>query len=183
MKKLNFDKKIFNWGYAYLYTLLQCVSAPGFIAMTCIVVLSAAIEEPFVIPIPEAIFLPTVAYGFVSFISFPIISVIKVGYKRLVVGSTVTYDHDTITYDKLAEYHWTAVGHVEEHHLYTVSAIDSVTATKFSYVLKGNIEKVVINNGRKLSEKRVSVVKIPNAYAAFPRFSAEALAPHQSSDQ
>lgn len=61
------------------------------------------------------------------------------------------------------------VGHVEEHHIYTVSQIESVTPTKFAYVVRGNIEKVVINNGRKLDSKSVGTVKIPKAYANMER--------------
>ena len=32
-------------------------------------------------------------------------------------------------YDKLAEKMWTAVGHVEEHHIYTVSQVNSIKLT------------------------------------------------------
>lgn len=167
MKKLNFDKKTFNWGYAFMYTLLQCVFVVGFIAAVCIVVLSSTIGATFTIP--DVVLPLIVAYLFVSIVGFPLISVIKKGYKRLVIGSTVTYDGETIIYDKLADRLWTAVGHVEEHHIYTVSKIDSVTTTKFSCVIKGSIEKVVVNNGRKLESKSVSMVKIPNAYANMER--------------
>lgn len=167
MKKLSFDKKTFNWGYAFMYTLLQCIFVVGFIAAVCIVVLSSTMRATFTIP---DVALPViVAYLFVSIVGFPVVSVIKKGYKRLIIGSTVTYDKETIIYDKLADRLWTAVGHVEEHHIYTVSRIDSVTTTKFAYVVKGSIEKVVVNNGRKLESKSVSVVKIPNAYANMER--------------
>lgn len=183
MQKINFDKKIFNWGYAYIYTLLQCIFLPGFIATVCIVVMSATAKEAFTIPIPEVVFYPVVSYIFISFIGFPIVSVIKVGYRRLVAWSTVTYDDETIIYDKLAEYHWTEVGHVEEHHIYTVSKIDSITTTKFSYVINGSIEKVVLNNGRFLKSKSVRTVKIPNAYIDFPTFNAENSTLQKSSKQ
>lgn len=167
MKKLSFDKKTFNWGYAFIYTLLQCIFVVGFIAAVCIVVLSSTMRATFTIP--DVILPVIVAYLFVSIVGFPVVSVIKKGYKRLIIGSTVTYDKETIIYDKLADRLWTAVGHVEEHHIYTVSRIDSVTTTKFACVVKGSIEKVVINNGRKLESKSVSVVKIPNAYTNMER--------------
>lgn len=167
MKKLSFDKKTFNWGYAFMYTLLQCIFVVGFIAAVCIVVLSSTMRATFTIP--DVVLPVIVAYLFVSIVGFPVVSVIKKGYKRLIIGSTVTYDKETIIYDKLADRLWTAVGHVEEHHIYTVSRIDSVTITKFAYVVKGSIEKVVVNNGRKLESKSVSVVKIPNAYANMER--------------
>ena len=167
MRKLSFDKKIFNWGYAFLYTLLQYIFVAGFAASVLIVVLSATMGATFTIP--DALLPVTVAYLFVSIVGFPLVSVIKKGYKRLITGSTITYDDETVIYDKLADHLWTAVGHVEEHHVYTISQIESVTVTKAAYIVKGNIEKVVINNGRKLETKSVSTVKIPNAYANMER--------------
>lgn len=163
MEKLSFDKKTFNWGYAFIYTLLQYVFVVGFIAAVCIVVLSSTIGATFTI---SDVFLPViVAYLFISIVGFPLVSVIKKGYKRLVIGGIVICDGKTIIYDKLADRLWMVIGHTEEHHIYTVSKIDSITKTKLAYVVKGNIEKNVVNNGRILNSKSVSVVKIPNAYA------------------
>lgn len=167
MTKLSFDKKNFNWGYAFMYTLLQYVFVVGFASAVCIVVLSSTMGTTF--SIPDVLLPVIVAYLFVSIVGFPLVSIIKKGYKRLVIGSTVAYDDETIIYDKLADRLWTAVGHVEEHHIYTVSQIESVTSTKFAYVVRGSIEKVVVNNGRKLESKSVSVVRIPNAYANMER--------------
>lgn len=167
MSKFNFDKKVFNRGYAFIYTLLQYVFVLGFIFAVCIVILSSTTGMS--TTIPDSILPLAVGYLIASLIGFPLITVIKMGYKRLVAGSTVTYDGETLIYDKLADKLWTVVGHVEEHHLYTVYRIESVTPTKFSYVVKGDIEKVVINNGRKLNSKNVGIVKIPNAYASMER--------------
>lgn len=167
MSKLSFNKKTFNWGYAFVYTLLQCFFVVGFVAAVCGVVLSSTMEVTFTIP--DVVLPVIVAYLFVSLVGFPLTSIIKKGYKRLIMGSAVTYNGETIIYDKLADCLWTAVGHVEEHHIYTISKIESVTTTKFAYTIKGSIEKVVINNGRKLESKSVSVVKIPNAYGNMER--------------
>lgn len=163
MSKLSFDKKTFNWGYAFVYTILQCIFVVGFVAAVCMVVLSSTMGATFTIP--DLLLPVVVAYLFVSLVVFPLVSIIKKGYECLVKGSSVSCDGGTIIYDKLVDRLWTAVGHVEEHHIYTISKIESVTTTKFAYIIKGSIEKVVINNGRKLESKSVSVVKIPNAYA------------------
>ena len=50
MTKLSFDKKTFNWGYAFMYTLLQYVFVVGFASAVCIVVLSSTMGTTFSIP-------------------------------------------------------------------------------------------------------------------------------------
>lgn len=167
MVKLNFDKKIFNRGCAFIYTLLQYIFVAGFIFTICGIVLNSIFGTIFTVPDVLSPFIAV--YLIAAIIGFPLITVVKKGYKRLAEGSTLTYDNETLIYDKLADRLWTAVGHVEEHHVYIISQIESVTVTKAAYIIKGSIEKTVINNGRKLETKSVSVVKIPNAYANMER--------------
>ena len=169
MSKLSIDKKTFNWGYGFIYTLLQCIFVVGFVSAVCIVVLSSTMGATFTIP--DLLLPVVVAYLFVSLVGFPLVSLIKKGYERLVKGSSVSCNGGTIIYDKLADSLWTAVGHVEEHQIYTVTKINFVTTTRFFCIVKGNIEKVVVNNGRKLETTSVDTIKIPNAYANLRKLS------------
>ena len=86
-------------------------------------------------------------------------------YKRLVMGSELSYSDEILRYKKLADKLWTGVGHVEEYHLYTVLHIQSVVTTKRYFIVTGEIEEVIINNNRRLKSNRVDKVKIPKAYA------------------
>ena len=94
-----------------------------------------------------------------------IVSVIKIGYKRSLKWSKLSTEANVIIYDKLAEKMWTAVGHVEEHHIYTVSQVNSIKLTKRYFLITGKIHKVIINNDRLLEEKATTTVKIPRAYS------------------
>lgn len=161
MKQLKFDKKIFNHGYGLIYSLVQYIFAPGFLFIIFIV-LSSPVNGSITIP---DMLVPFIAiYLMASFVSFPLATILKIGYKRLIIGSTVSYSNEILIYNKLADKLWTAVGHVEEYHLFTVSQIKSVAMTKRYFIITGEIEKTVINNNRKLSSVKVDRVKIPKAY-------------------
>lgn len=81
----------------------------------------------------------------------------------------MSYFEDAICYDKLADKLWTAIGEVEEHHLYKIERVNSISKTRFYYIVKGDIEKVIINNGRQLERKNIGSVKIPVAFADMER--------------
>lgn len=165
--KFEFDKRTFNKGYGYIYTLLQNILILGFADAIIIVVLSAVWGVTCTIP---DMLQPIIAvYSLVSIVGFPIVTIIKKGYKRLIKGSTLVVKKNLLIYNKLAEKLWTAVGHVEEHHIYTVLNIDSIKITKFYYILVGDVSKEIINNGRKLDVQSVNLVKIPKAYADMER--------------
>jgi hypothetical protein len=51
MKELLFDKKVFNQGYGFIYSLLQYVFVLGFILIVTIVVLSSTMNWSITIPI------------------------------------------------------------------------------------------------------------------------------------
>lgn len=161
MKKFEFNSKIFNRQAAFPLTVMQYVSITGFIVMAIIV-----ISGPFTdlqIPIPSSI----AVFFFISFVVFPIVSVMKIGYKRGLKWSKLSTEANVIIYDKLAERMWTAVGHVEEHHIYTVSKVNSIKLTKRYFLITGEIHKVIINNDRLLEEKETTTVKIPRAYSSM----------------
>ena len=163
MKELLFDKKVFNQGYGFIYSLLQYVFVLGFILIVTIVVLSSTMNWSITIP---DMFVPFIEiYLIASFVGFPLATILKIGYKRLVMGSELSYSDEILRYKKLADKLWTGVGHVEEYHLYTVLHIQSVVTTKRYFIVPGEIEEVIINNNRRLKSNRVDKVKIPKAYA------------------
>lgn len=167
MNHIEFDRKTFNWGCGLVYTLLQYLFVVGFVSMVCSVVMSATMD--FKLTIPDSVLPVVVAYLFASIVGFPVVSIIKSGYKRLVEGSAFSYNSKGIVYDKLVSKHWTAVGHVEEHRIYSISKITTVTKSRFSYIIVGEIDECLVNNGRQLKEKKVKSVKIPNAYMGIER--------------
>lgn len=165
MKEFLFDKKVFNRGYGFIYSLLQNVFASGFILIVTIVVLSSTINWSITIP---DMFFPFIAvYLMSSFVGFPLAAILKVGYRRLVAESDLSYDGKILRYKKLTDKLWTAVGYVEEYHLYTVLHIKSVTTTRRYFIITGEIEKTIINNNRILDSVKVDRVKIPTAYVGM----------------
>ncbi len=164
MSELKFDKKVFNSGYAFVYSIMQCVFLIGFLFIVIVLCLPAN-----TFTIPDVVLPLACGYLIASIVGFPVATLLKKGYRRLIVGSSVVFNGKSIIYDKLADKLWTAVGGVEEHHIYNIEKIDSIKKTRFFYVISGNIEKVVINNGRQLEKKNVSEVRIPNAYADMER--------------
>lgn len=159
---MTFNKKLFNKGWAIYFTVLQYVTVVGFTFMVVAVILGAT-------NLPIDISIPTFAVIllFASFVLFPIVSIIKIGYRRNMKWSRITEKNGSIIYDKLAEKMWTAVGHVEEHHIYKITSISSVQQTKRYYIVNGTIEKKVINNGRTLSVDKCNFCKIKNAYTGL----------------
>lgn len=63
MKELLFDKKVFNRGYGFIYSLLQNVFALGFILIVTIVVLSSTMNWSITIP---DMFAPFIAVYLIS---------------------------------------------------------------------------------------------------------------------
>lgn len=167
MSSLYFDKKRFNWEYAFYYTIFQRFLLVGFVASVVVVLLSAILGATFTIP--DEIMPVVIIYLLVSIVGFPIISIIKKGSERLIKNSSFFCDGEILIYDRLSDNLWTAVGHVEEHHIYRILKIESVCSKRGFYIIKGNIKKEVVNNRRKLETKEVSIVKIPKAYADMER--------------
>ena len=162
--ELKFDKRIFNKGFAFVYTVLQWVFVFGFAFFIIVLCLPAN-----TFTIPDAIMPVVCAYLILAIAGFPVVTLLKKGYSRLISQSKLSYFEDAICYDKLADKLWTAVGGVEEHHLYKIERVNSISKTRFYYIVKGDIEKVIINNGRQLERKNIGSVKIPVAFADMER--------------
>lgn len=117
------------------------------------------------VTIPDAILPFALGYLLTSLVGFPAVSIIKVGYRRSLSWSKLTMDNKVIVYDRLAEKEWTAVGSVEEHHIFFIDQIESAELRTRYLLIRGRVHKKVINNNRLLEEKDISSVKIPRAYA------------------
>lgn len=159
-----FDKSTFNKNYALIFNVLKYVFSGGFLLFA-----SAFFLPANSITIPDVILPISCAYLITSVVGFPLVLVLKEGFKRLISSSELKIEENTIVYNKLTDDLWTVVGHIEEHHVYEVNTIDSVKVTRFSYEISGNIEKTVINNGRVLSKENVKRIKIPNAYLGMEK--------------
>lgn len=139
--------------------------ALGFILIVTIVVLSSTMNWSITIPDMFALFIAV--YLISSFVGFPLATILKVGYRRLVAESDLSYDGKILRYKKLTDKLWTAVEHVKEYHLYTVLHIKSVTTTRRYFIITEEIEKTMINNNRILDSIKVDRVKIPKAYVGM----------------
>ena len=137
--KFEFDKKKYNWGYAFYFSVIQCVLILGFAVALALVVLNATLSTSVTIP---DFLLPFVAiYLLVSIIGFPLVSIAKIGFRKLIRSSSLDEIDECLVYDRIADRLWTFVGHVTEHHIYRVNEIKSISHTKRFLVIQGVIEK------------------------------------------
>ena len=157
--ELHFDRRTFKLKYALVFTILQFVLVIGFAAMVIAIVLGAFTDLH--VTIPDAILPFALGYLLTSLVGFPVVSIIKVGYRRSLSWSKLTMDNKVITYDRLAEKGWS----VEEHHIFSIDQIESAELRTRYLLIRGRVHKKVINNNRLLEEKDISSVKIPRAYA------------------
>lgn len=161
--ELHFDRRTYNLRYAIVFTILQLVLVVGFAAMMIAIVLGAFTDLH--VTIPDTVLPFALGYLLTSLVGFPIVSIIKVGYRHSLSWSKLTMDNKVIVYDRLMEKEWTAVGSVEEHHIFSISQIESAEFSLRYLLIRGRVHKKVINNNRLLEEKNISSVKIPRAYA------------------
>lgn len=169
MKKYEFDRRIFNRQWAFPFTVLQYAFAAGFILMVIAVILGAATDLHITVPTAFVVVL------LISFVGFPIVSVIKVGYRRLLQWSDLFGDGEIIVYDKLREKEWTAAGHLECRNVFTVCHVDSVKVSLRYLWITGTVQRTEIYNGRLAIEQQdILAVKIPRAYAGMEDLCGEA---------
>jgi len=100
----------------------------------------------------------------IGIIGFPFSLALYRGMKNLYVKSTLKLEDDKIIYDKQASYEWTAVGHVNEKHVFIIKKIDNFNISNRWIKVYGKIEKTVINNNKQLEKKEVSYVKIARSF-------------------
>jgi hypothetical protein len=163
MRTFEFDKKIYSRQYACIYTILQYIFLPGFFIGIGIVIANAMFR--FRLAMPPIITDVFGIYLTISMFGYVIASLLKIGMRRLIQNSELSYDGKKIVYDRLTKNQYTGVGHVEEHEIYTINKADSIAKTKRFYIITGDMTKEVINNGRELSMDKIGIVKIPFAYS------------------
>lgn len=167
MEKLSFDKKVFNRGYGFVYTVLQYVFLVGFTGAACMILLNTLFSTTFMIP--EAVLPVAVVYIMASVIGFPVVLALKFGARRAIRESTLMFKDGTLIYDRMSERLITLAGYMEERQVYTVIRTETVIPKRCNYVIKGIIEKTSFHNGEILEKKTVDTVKIPNAYIGMER--------------
>ena len=169
MKKYEFDHHIFNRQWAFPFTVLQYTLAGGFILMVIAVILGAATDLHITVPTAAVVLL------LISFVGFPIVSVIKLGYRRSLQWSKLFGDGEIIVYDQLKEKAWTAVGRLELRNIFTVCHVDSIRVSRRYFWITGSVQRTEIYNGRLAREQQdILAVKIPRAYADMGDFCCEA---------
>lgn len=165
--KLHFDKSTFRWGYAYIYTVLQIFLAAGFCFVVVGIVLNNTLHVT--VSVPNALTPIVAIYIIASLVGFPLVTVMKIGQKRLVRESYVVCEENKILYHRLVDSLWTIIGHIQEKHDYEILRITSVSKTRRFYVIAGDIKKTVINNGVEVEKSNISKIKIPSAFADMER--------------
>lgn len=159
MIELKFNKGIFRKNYGIIYRILQYLFMPGFMFILTVLVLPAntITLHPTFIPLGPWLLL-------ISLVGYPIVTLLRMGQQRLIISSKLSYSDDFIYYDKLTDMSWSAIGRIEEHQIYRVKRVESIVKSRFYYTITGDIEKVVVNNGRQLSNTKVGKIKIPNSF-------------------
>lgn len=164
MKLLEFNNKEYGTGYALPFTCVQIVLSVGFVYVIAILMLPA---NTFTIPdvaLPiDYIVIP------ISFFGFPLVTVIKHGYRKLLRESELTVSKDKLIYRRMVDKFWTILGHVQEFHVYESFDIERVSVSKRYYTCYGSFSKKVVNNGRELNSEDVTELKIPRAYSSMER--------------
>lgn len=164
MKPLAFDNKEYGKGYALPMTCLQIPLAVGFLFVIVVLVMPAN-----TFTIPDAV-LPLAYIAIpVSFVGFPLVTVIKHGYRKLLRESELTVSKEKLIYRRMVDEFWTILGHVQEFHIYESFDIERVSVSKRYYTCYGSFGKKVVNNGRELKSEDVTELKIPRAYSSMER--------------
>lgn len=88
--------------------------------------------------------------------------IIEVLFFRFAKGCRLTDKDGILIYDELSDGMIQGRHNAKERHLvYTISKVASVKATLTSYVVTGDIEMVEVRDGREVTVKKVSKVKVP----------------------
>lgn len=159
MRAYDFDRKVFDNQWAFPFTVLQYTFLIGFVLMCIAVALGAITDIHVTVPTPVAWLLC------ISFVGFPIVTVVKVGYSRLLRWSELKERDGRICYDRVVQAEYTATGRSEEYNIYEVRKLTSTRMTKRYLIIEGDIRKAVVSFDEKMVfSEIISSVKIPRAY-------------------
>lgn len=173
--ELKFDKKIFNNGYAWIYTVVKNILAVGFLLFV------VTIGTAFIPGLSGVSWgLPTsmgMILGMIEMIGafgFPIVAIARVAKRRGIEEGTLTLSSDRILYSRLIDRSATAVGVRLVTHMYEIdrSTIKKIERNRRFVVIHGKAKKI-INRNNKQDVETVSVVKIPVAFEGMERFDGD----------
>lgn len=164
MSSLVFDNREYSRGYGFPFTCFQIILGIGFLILLLILIMPAN-----TFTIPDAVLPLFYVIIPVSFVGFPLVTVIKHGYRKLLRESELNVSVGGVAYKRMVDKLWTVVGHVQEFNVYETNCIERVEVSRRYYTCYGSFCKEVINNGRRLSSQQVTELRIPRAYSAMER--------------
>lgn len=157
-----FSKEVYKKHNGKVYYILSIITLICFIYGVSIVIRSI-FNIPLLIEFGDF----AMIVGFICIIGivgYPLVLSLNKGMKNLYVKSELKIEENKIIYIKQAEYHWTAVGHVDEKHYYTINTIKSYNILGRWIIINGDIDKEVVNNNRSFGKQKISSVKIARAF-------------------
>lgn len=169
MEELKFDKKLFNKGYGIPYRIAQVITGINFWLLVIALLLVSFFSINIFDILWWKIYEPVLICIVLSAVGYPIAIAIKIGMRRLVVASKVRIEQGRICYDRAKEILAPKLGGIVEYYYYTIENVTSVKKARRYYYVTGDVHLVIINNGRRYKEKKLTEVKIPNAYSGMEK--------------
>lgn len=159
MRDYEFEREVFDKQWAIFLTAFQYAFAIGFVLSGMALALDAAT----ILHIPAPKFF--VWLLLISVVGFPIVSLVKEGYSRLLRWSELKERDGRIYYDRVVRAKYTGMGRVEEYHVYEIRKVTSTRTTRRHLIIEGDIRKAVVSwNKTMLFSENISSMKIPRAY-------------------
>lgn len=160
-----FSKEVYKRHNGRIFLILAGITFIFFLIVIWAIFSSNPIEYPKFLEQYAEILSMTIGFlAMIGFVGFPLSLCLYKGMKNLYVKSNLNIKDKKIIYDKQAAFEWSAVGLIDEKHIFSVEKVDSFKITNRWIKIEGNIEKTVINKNRHLSTKNVNSVKIARAY-------------------
>lgn len=166
MRDYDFDRKVFDNHWAFPFTVLQYIFLIGFVLMCIAVALGAMTDLHITVPTFVVWLLC------ISFVGFPIVTIVKVGYSRLLRWSELKEHDGRICFDRVVQAEYTAAGRSEEYNIYEVRKLTRTRMTRRYLIIEGDIRRAVVSFDEKMVfSEIISSVKIPRAYEDMERLT------------
>ena len=160
-----FSKEVYKKHNGKIFLILAGITFVFFLIIIWAIFSPNPIEYPkFLEQYAEILSMTLGFLAMIGFVGFPLSLCLYKGMKNLYVKSTLYIKDKKIVYDKQAEFEWSAVGQIDEKHIFSVNKIDKYEITNRWIKIEGNIEKTVINKKRHLNTKNINSVKIARAF-------------------
>lgn len=160
-----FSKEIYKKHNGKIFIILSGITFVFFLIIIWAIFSPNPIEYPkFLEKYAEVLSMTIGFLAMIGFVGFPLSLCLYKGMKNLYVKSTLDIKDKKIIYDKQSSFEWSAVGLIDEKHIFSVDKIESFKITNRWIKINGDIEKTVINKKRHLSTKTVNSVKIARAF-------------------